>query len=131
MIGDIKIRTALVAFGGVFVGATAGWLARGAVADLFQIPQVISHQEQLCTERVERVAAEAVAAEQLRQFRIAERATQWFYAESKEAADDATALRTVLEMEIQNYEQQLDITAGTYCVLDAAALQLLGVQPRQ
>ena len=114
-----------------FVAGSAGWLGRGLVADHIQIPAVIAEQGRLCQAATEKAAADAIAAEQLRQFRIGERATQRFYEESQAAADDARARQDVLEMEIKVYEQRLNMAEGGVCAIDADALDLIGVRPDQ
>lgn len=108
-------------------GVTVGWLARGAIADHVEIPRIIEQQAEHCAATTERAAAEAVAVEQLRQFRIGERATQQFYEQSKAAAEDAQALRDVLEMEIEAYAKHAREN-GSVCALDTDALDLLGVR---
>ena len=116
---------------GALVGGTAGWFARGVVTDRIEIPRIIEQQDRLCEAATEKAAADAVAAEQLRQFQISERVTQRFIDQSLAAEDDAQALRDALEMEIEAYEQRLDAAEHGVCALDDAALDLIGVQPLQ
>lgn len=117
------------ALGAGLLAGTAGWFARGLVADHMQIPAVVEQQDRLCEAATEKAAADAVAAEQLRQFRIGERATQSYIEQAQLAADDAQARIDVLEMEIKDYEKHVDAGDGGMCALDAAALDLLGLQP--
>lgn len=123
------MRTLLIvgAVAAALTGSTIGWWARGAVTEHIEIPRIIEQQAELCSAATEKAAAEAIAAEQLRQFRIGERATQQFYEQSKTAAEDAQALRDVLEMEIEAYAQRVRENGG-FCVLDDDALDLLGVR---
>lgn len=118
------------AIGAALVAGSGGWFARGLVADHVQIPAIIEQQDQLCEAATEKAAAVAVAAEQLRQFRIGERATQTYIEQAQLAADDAAARIDVLEMEIKTYEKHVDADGGGVCALDAAALDLLGLQPQ-
>lgn len=120
--------------GAVFGALVTAILAWGAV-DLVVIPRVVEHQVELCTEVTEKVAANAVAAEQLRQFRIGERAAEQFFQDSEEAADDAQAERELFELQIEHYAQRVrtrDLETGddreSVCALDADALELGGVR---
>ena len=119
------------ALSGALVGGGVGWFGRGLVVDHIEIPRIIEQQDRLCESAIEKVAADAIAAEQLRQFRIAERVTQQFIDESQAAADDAQAKQDVLELEIADYEQRLDAADGGVCALDDAALDLIGVHRQQ
>ena len=119
------------ALSGALVGGGVGWFGRGLVVDHIEIPRIIEQQDRLCEAATEKVAADAIAAEQLRQFRIAERVTQQFIDESQAAADDAQAKQDVLELEIADYEQRLDAADGGVCALDDAALDLIGVHRQQ
>jgi hypothetical protein len=128
------VRAVLVAgaLAAVLSGAAGGWLARGVVVDTVEIPRVIEQQDRLCEAATEKAAADAVAGEQLRQFKISERVTQRFIDESRVAADDAQAQRDVLEMEIEAYEQRLNAASDDgICALDDAALDLIGVRRQQ
>lgn len=115
------------ALGAGLVAGTAGWFARGLVADHMQIPAIVEQQDRLCEAATEKAAADAVGAEQLRQFRIGERATQAYIEQARLAADDAEARIDVLEMEIKAYEDRLNAEGDGFCALDAAALDLLGL----
>lgn len=117
------------AVAGALVAAPAGWFARGLVADFIEMPAVIERLDQQCELVTERAAADAVAAEQLRQFKISERVTQRFIDQSRMAADDARARQDVLEMEIEHYAQRVISRGGGICALDADALELIGVRP--
>ena len=85
------------------VAAPAGWFAY----DLFAKPGVIREERVRCEAVTRTAAAEAVAAEQLRQFKAGELATEQFIIESQAAADDAQAQRDLLEMEIKDYAQRV------------------------
>lgn len=112
------------------VGSSAGWFARGAVADRIEIPRVIEQQIAACTATTAAIAAIAVSNEQLRQFKIGERATQVFIEKSQAAADDAQAERDLLELEIEHYAQRVR-ESGRVCALDADDLDLLGVRDKR
>ncbi|WP_297105108.1 hypothetical protein [uncultured Devosia sp.] len=127
MLNLTGIGLVAAALAGSLVAGSAAWFGRGLVADHIQIPAIIEEQDRLCEAATEKAAADAVAAEQLRQFKIAERVTQRFIDESQTAADDAQALRDALELEIDAYEQRLDAAGESVCALDAAALDLIGV----
>lgn len=129
MIGDLRIGTILAALALAGVAGTAGWLARGLVADNIEIPRVIEQQAEICEQVTERHAAEAVAAEQLRQFKIGEAAWDRFDQQSRAAADDAQAKLDVLELELERYAQRARDT-GRVCALDDAALELIGVHTK-
>lgn len=127
MIGDIRIGTALMAIAVGAVAASGGWLARGVVVDRIEIPRVVEQQAEICRQVTERHAAEAVAAEQLRQFKIGEASWARFQEASRVAADDAQAKQDVLEMELERYAQAAR-DAGRVCALDNADLDLIGVR---
>ena len=114
------------AIGGL-AAASLGWLARGVVVDRIEIPRVIEQQAAICEQVTQRHAAEAVAAEQLRQFKIGEATWERFDRESRAAADDAQAQLDVLEMELERYAQRARDT-GRVCALDDADLDLIGVR---
>lgn len=130
MLNPTGVGLIVAALTGALVAGSAGWFGRGLVVDHIEIPRIIEEQDRLCEAATEKAAADAVAAEQLRQFRISERVTQRFIDESQAAADDAQALRDALELEIDAYEQRLDAAGEGFCALDAAALDLIGVQPQ-
>lgn len=129
---------AAAAISAALVSAPAGWFAY----DLIAKPGVIREERVRCDaivkgveEEVRRVTAEALAAEQLRRFRAGELATEQFIKESQAAADDAQAVRDVLELEIEQYVQRIreqgdddDATGKVRCSIDAVDLDLLGVQ---
>lgn len=127
MIGNIPLATALAALAVAGVAGFGGWLTRGLVVDHIEIPRVIEQQAEICQQVTERHAAEAVAAEQLRQFKIGEAAWDRFNAQSQAAEDDAQAKLDLLEMELERYAQRAR-DAGRVCALDDAALELLGVR---
>ena len=129
MIGDLRIGTVLAALALASVAGTAGWLTRGLVVDRIEIPRVIEQQAEICQQVTERHAAEAVAAEQLRQFKIGEVAWSRFDQQSRAAADDAQAKLDVLELELERYAQRAR-DAGRVCALDDAALELIGVHAK-
>ncbi|WDQ98204.1 hypothetical protein PSC71_13295 [Devosia sp. J2-20] len=132
--GGISTGMAIGAALAALVGGGAGWMARGLVVDHIETPRVIEQQVEICTLTTEAVAAKATRDEQLRQFQIAERATQTFIEQSQLAADDAQAARDLLEMEIKENEQRRRGQAGEGrldCGLDAADLELLGVRTEQ
>lgn len=116
---------------GAAPGAVAGWMARGIVVDHIEIPRVITHQVELCTARVEKAAADAVAAEQLRRFKAGELATEQFIREAQAATDDRAAERDVLEMEIERYVQRMADRDGgapdNGCSITVDDLDLLGM----
>lgn len=114
------------ALGAALLGGAGGWLARGLVVDRIEIPRIIEQQDQACELVTERHAAEAVAAEQLRQFRIGEAAFDRFTTQSQAAADDAQAKHDLLELELERYAQRARDT-GRVCALDDADLNLIGV----
>lgn len=128
MIGALSLRDVLLGAAIAMPALGAGWLARGIVVDRIEIPRVIEQQAELCAAATESVAAAAIAAEQLRQFKLAERATQRFYEQSRAAADDAQAQRDLLELEIEHYAQRVREGGSNVCALDAAALELIGVR---
>lgn len=130
MLNPTGVGLIVAALAGSLVAGSAAWFGRGLVADHIQIPAIIEQQDRLCEAATEKAASDAVAAEQLRQFKISERVTQRFIDESQAAADDAQALRDALELEIDVYEQRLDAAGEGVCALDAAALDLIGVQPQ-
>lgn len=109
------------------VAGAAGWFGRGLVVDHIEIPRVIDQQAEICQQVTERHAAEAVAAEQLRQFKIGEAAWERFNSLSELAADDAQAKLDLLELELEDYAQRAR-DAGRVCALDDAALDLIGVR---
>jgi len=127
MIGDLRIGTILAALAIGGVAGSAGWLARGVVVDNIEIPRVIEQQAEICQQVSERHAAAAIAAEQLRQFKIGEAAWDRFNQQSQAAADDAQAKLDVLELELERYAQRARDT-GRVCALDDAALELIGVR---
>lgn len=127
MIGDIRIGTILAGLAVAGVAGSAGWLARGVVVDWIEIPRVIEQQAEICEQVTERHAAEAVTAEQLRQFKIGEAAWDRFSNNSQAAADDAQAKMDVLELELERYAQHARDTERV-CALDDAALELIGVR---
>lgn len=129
MIGDLRIGTVLAALALASVAGTAGWLTRGLVVDRIEIPRLIEQQAEICQQVTERHAAEAVAAEQLRQFKIGEVAWSRFDQQSRAAADDAQAKLDVLELELERYAQRAR-DAGRVCALDDAALELIGVHAK-
>lgn len=129
MIGDLRIGTVLAALALASMAGTAGWLTRGVVVDRIEIPRVIEQQAEICQQVTERHAAEAVAAEQLRQFKIGEVAWSRFDQQSRAAADDAQAKLDVLELELERYAQRAR-DAGRVCALDDAALELIGVHAK-
>ncbi|HTN63923.1 MAG TPA: hypothetical protein VL147_20605 [Devosia sp.] len=129
MIGHLRIGTVLAALALASVAGTAGWLTRGVVVDRIEIPRVIEQQAEICQQVTERHAAEAVAAEQLRQFKIGEVAWSRFDQQSRAAADDAQAKLDVLELELERYAQRAR-DAGRVCALDDAALELIGVHAK-
>ena len=128
MIGQLRLGTVLAGLAVAGLAGAAGWLARGVVVDRIEIPRIIEQQAELCATTTEKVAADAVAAEQLRQFKIAERVTQRFYEQSRAAADDAQAQRDLLELEIEHYAQRVREGGSDVCALDDAALELIGVR---
>lgn len=128
MIGALSLRSVLLAVVIAVPSMGAGWLARGIVVDRIEIPRVIEQQSDLCIAATEKAAADAVAAEQLRQFRIGEQSTQRFYEQSQAAAYDAQAQRDLLEMEIEHYAQRVREGGSSVCALDADALDLIGVR---
>lgn len=109
------------------IAGTGGWLARGLVVDTIEIPRVITQQAEICAAETSAVAARATREEQMRQFKIADRAAAQFDQRSKAAADDRQAEREVLEMEIEHYAQRVRET-GRVCALDADDLALLGLR---
>jgi hypothetical protein len=127
MIGDLRIGMVLAAISGAVIAGPACWLARGLVVDHIEIPRVIEQQAEICKQVTERHAADAIAAEQLRQFKIGEVAWDRFDRESRAAADDAQAKLDVLELELESYAQRAR-NAGRVCALDDAALELIGVR---
>ncbi|MCR6672217.1 hypothetical protein [Devosia ginsengisoli] len=127
MIGQLRMGTVLAALAVAGVAGTAGWLARGLVVDRIEIPRVIEQQAEICEQVAERHAAEAVTAEQLRQFKIGEAAWDRFNQQSQAAADDAQAKQDVLELELERYAQRAR-DAGRVCALDDADLELIGVR---
>jgi hypothetical protein len=108
------------------VAGTAGWIGRGLVVDHIEIPRVITQQVELCTAVTEKAAADAISAEQLRQFRGGELATEQFIRQSRAADDDRQAEHDLLELEIENYAQRVR-EGGRVCALDADDLDLLGL----
>lgn len=70
-------------------------------------------------------AAEATAAEQLRQFEIGERAANQFILKSREDAAWQAAREEVTRREIEDYEKQL-AAAERSCALDQRDLDFLG-----
>ena len=127
MIGGIRIGTIVAALALAGAAGSAGWLARGLVTDHIEIPRVIDQQAEICQQVTERHAADAVAAEQLRQFKIGEAAWDRFHQQSQAAADDAQAKLDVLELEFESYAQRARDT-GRICALDDADLELIGVR---
>jgi len=124
------ISRALFIVGAVAGGLTAaglGWFGRGLVVDNIEIPRVIEQQGEICELVTERNSAEAVAAEQLRQFKIGEAAWQRFDRESQAAKDDAQAKLDLMELELERYAQRAQ-ESGRVCALDDADLELLGVR---
>lgn len=105
-----------------------GWVTRGFVFEWIEKPALVHQQQELCTAEVEKAAAEARAAEQLRQFRAAELATEQFIRQSESAADDRQAEMDVLQLEVERYAQLLS-DRGRVCPLDRDDLTFLGVQP--
>ena len=116
---------------GAVCGAIVALLLSWAVVSWIVVPNVIAHQVELCTAATEKAAADAIAAEQLRQFRAGELATEQFIKESQVAADDAQAQRDLLEMETKDYAKRMDDRGAGVCALDAAALELIGVRPAE
>lgn len=131
MMNGTGIGLVAAALAAGLVAGGVGWFGRGLVVDHIEIPRIIEQQDRFCETATEKAAADAVAAEQLRQFKISERVTQRFIDESQAAADDAQALRDALELEIDDYEQRLDAAGGSVCALDDAALDLIGVHRQQ
>lgn len=125
-LSNAGMMVAAIAIG--LAAGSAGWLARGLVADNIEIPRAIEQQGEICQQVTERHAAEAVAAEQLRQFRIGEAAFDRFTTQSQAAADDAQAKQDLLELELERYAQRAR-DAGRVCALDDADLNLIGVRP--
>lgn len=117
------------ALSATIVAAPAGWFAY----DLIAKPGVIREERVRCEAEVRTAAAEAVAAEQARRFRAGELATEQFIQQSQAAADDARAVRDVLELEIERYVQRANQRSEdgepdkVVCGLDADDLDLLGV----
>lgn len=109
------------------VAGSAGWFGRGLVVDHIEIPRVIEQQAEICEQVTERHAAQAVATEQLRRFKIGEAAWDRFNQESQAAADDAQAKLDLMELELKRYAQHARDT-GRVCALDNAALELIGVR---
>lgn len=109
------------------MAGTGGWMARGMVVDTIEIPRVITQQAEMCAAETATVAARATRDEQLRQFKIADRAAEQFDQRSQAAADDRQAEREVLEMEIEHYAQRVR-ESGRVCALDADDLALLGLR---
>lgn len=124
----MRLDLAMAGAGALVAGLALGWGARGVVADHFQVPALVEQLDQQCALVTERASAEAIVAEQLRQFQIAERVTQSFITKSQAAADDAKARQDVLEMEIEHYVQRAHSQGGDVCALDADALELLGLR---
>lgn len=116
---------------GAVCGAIVALLLSWATVSWIVVPNVIAHQVELCTAATEKAAADAIAAEQLRQFRAGELATEQFIREGLAAADDAQAKRDLLEMEIKDYAKRMDDRGAGVCALDAAALELIGVRPAE
>jgi hypothetical protein len=127
MIGNIRLSSIVAGLVVAGLAGAAGWLTRGVVVDRIEIPRVIKQQAEICEQVTERRAAEAVAAEQLRQFKIGEAASDRFEQESRAAADDAQAKQDMLELELERYAQHARDT-GRICALDDADLQLIGVR---
>lgn len=101
-------------------GLSWAWLT------LIHDPAVRRETKALLTVEVQRASDAATAAEQLRQFRIGEAATQK-YIEQK-AADDAAQQAQVDEMqkEIVDYERDKAAAGDTTCRLTQRDLDFLG-----
>lgn len=127
MIGNLQISTIIAGLAVAAIAGSAGWLARGMIVDRIEIPRVIEQQAETCRQVTERHAADALAAEQLRQFKIGEAAWSRFDQASQAAADDARAKLDVLELELERYAQRARDT-GRVCALDDADLELIGVR---
>jgi hypothetical protein len=97
--------------------------------DWIDNPAVIREQQAICVARVDAAAAKATRDEQLRQFRAGEAATEQFIREAQAAADDQEAVRTMLELEIDRYEQALEKSGKQQCSIDLDDYRLLGLQP--
>ena len=121
------IALVAAAISGALVAGSVGWFGRGLVVDHIEIPRVIEQQAEICEQVTERHAAEAVAAEQLRQFKIGETVWSRFNHQSQAAADDAQAKLDLLELELEIYAQRVR-DDGRVCALDDAALELIGVR---
>jgi hypothetical protein len=96
--------------------------------DWIDNPGIVREQRAICLSQVEAAAAKATRDEQLRQFRAGEAATEQFILESQEAADDQQAVRDMLEMEIERYEQALEKSGKHQCRIDADDFGVLGLQ---
>lgn len=114
----------------IVAGLAGSGLALGGAKlwnDWIDNPGIVREQQAICLSKVEAAAAKATRDEQLRQFRAGEAATEQFIIESQSAADDQQAVRDMLEMEIERYEQVL-AKSGKRCTLDGDDLDFLGLQ---
>lgn len=114
----------------IVVGLLGSGLSLGAAKlwnDWIDNPGIVREQQAVCLSKVEAAAAKATRDEQLRQFRAGEVATEQFIIESQSAADDQQARETLLEMEIEAYEQRM-AKSGKQCSLDSDDLDFLGLQ---
>lgn len=114
----------------LLAGLAGSGLALGAARlwnDWIDNPGIVREQQAVCLSKVEAAAAKATRDEQLRQFRAGEVATEQFIIESQIAADDQQARESLLEMEIEAYEQRL-AKSGKQCSLDSDDLDFLGLQ---
>jgi hypothetical protein len=114
----------------ILAGLAGSGLALGGAKlwnDWIDNPGIVREQQAVCLSKVEAAAAKATRDEQLRQFRAGEVATEQFIQEAQAAADDQQAVRDMLEMEIERYEQVL-AKSGKRCTLDGDDLDFLGLQ---
>jgi hypothetical protein len=114
----------------VMAGLLGSGLSLGAAKlwnDWIDNPSIVREQQAICLSKVEAAAAKATRDEQLRQFRAGEVATEQFIIESQTAADDQQARESLLEMEIEAYEERL-AKSGKQCSLDSDDLDFLGLQ---
>jgi len=115
------------AVAGSSLTATAWWAYDTYVDD----PRVAELERERLTREFEAAAAAAMAAEQLRQFKIGERAYQQFYLEQREDDAWSAAARNLFGMELADYERRL-AEAGGACSLSQLDIDYLDgrlVQP--
>jgi hypothetical protein len=116
----------------VLAGLIGSGLSFGAAKlwnDWIDNPGIVREQQAICLSQVEAAAAKATRDEQLRQFRAGEAATEQFLREAQAAADDQEAVRNMLELEIDRYEQALAKSGKQQCSIDLDDYRLLGLQP--